>query len=65
MDDSKRGGDIDLFIEPQETIDLFMKKINFLVALENRIGKQKIDVVLEPTASESLKREVSTKGVAL
>jgi predicted nucleotidyltransferase len=48
VDDTKRGGDIDLYIEPQlkETDDLVMAKLKFLRALHLRLGEQKIDVVL-------------------
>lgn len=46
LDDSKRGGDIDLYIIPNNEIDLYKKKIAFLVELEKRIGEQKVDVVL-------------------
>lgn len=45
---TKKGGDIDLYVETNaETIDNAIKmKINFIRALEQSIGEQKIDVVL-------------------
>ena len=46
LDDNKRGGDIDLYIIPDNETDLYKKKIAFLVELEKKIGEQKIDVVL-------------------
>ena len=48
VDDRKRGGDIDLLVESNETdvTALMDHKIHFLVDLQRRIGEQKIDVVL-------------------
>lgn len=48
-DDSKRGGDIDLLIcpDPQNSDQLFNKKIRFLAQLERQLGERKIDVVIE------------------
>jgi len=48
VDDSQRGGDIDLYIEseienPAELVDA---KLNFLVEMHRLLGDQKIDVVL-------------------
>ncbi len=45
--DVAKGGDIDLFIIPSSSSDLYMKKIHFLVSLKSEIGEQKIDVVLK------------------
>jgi len=66
VDDQKKGGDIDLFIQPSEPMsDLFVRKIQFLSALKKAIGEQKIDLVLSPFASEDLKREIQKTGVLL
>ncbi len=59
VDDTKRGGDIDLFIDTQQnTQDLFTLKIEFLVKLKNKIGSQKIDLVLVPFVSLDFKKEI-------
>lgn len=66
VDDQKKGGDIDLYIKPKDlSNELFNKKIAFLVALKSQIGDQKIDLVLEPFAPDSLKQEVHKSGVLL
>ncbi|MDQ6968120.1 MAG: nucleotidyltransferase domain-containing protein [Mariprofundaceae bacterium] len=66
VDDQKKGGDIDLFIQTTEPIsDLFACKIQFLLALKNKIGEQKIDLVLAPFASEALKDEIDKTGILL
>ncbi len=46
VDNKKRGGDIDLFIETDNRDNLMKKKIEFLVSLKEKIGEQKIDVVI-------------------
>lgn len=46
VDDKKKGGDIDVYIETGIKEDLLIKKIQFLVDVKNQIGEQKIDVVI-------------------
>lgn len=45
---NRKGGDIDIYIETsiQSSIQAVEKKIKFLCALQQEIGDQKIDVVL-------------------
>lgn len=45
-DDNKRGGDIDLYIETSEKVNLLDKKVKLLVRLNRELGEQKIDVVI-------------------
>jgi len=66
VDDQRKGGDIDLYIQPAEVMpDLVMRKIKFLSMLKSKIGDQKIDLVLAPFAPRHLKREIRDKGVVL
>ncbi len=48
VDDNKRGGDIDLYIETtyKDTSLIATKQIKFLTDLQKKIGEQKIDVVI-------------------
>jgi predicted nucleotidyltransferase len=46
VDDSKKGGDIDLYIETESKDDIFEKKIRLLVELKKKLGERKIDVVI-------------------
>jgi len=45
-----KGGDIDIYIEipNYEKIDIFKFKVKYLVNLENKIGEQKIDLIVAP-----------------
>jgi hypothetical protein len=60
---NKKGGDIDLYIETEiiHTKEALEKKILFLLELKQRIGDQKIDVVLNV---KSLKYDMPIYDVA-
>ena len=58
--DNLKGGDIDLFIESKEAS--LEKKIKFLVALKNKIGDRKIDVVVN---KKGLIEKNAKKGILL
>ena len=70
VDISKKGGDIDLYIETNIDIyDIaFDKKIAFLLNLKKEIGDQKIDVVLRIISSDHhlpIDEVAKSKGVRL
>lgn len=55
LDDSKRGGDIDLLVEADLTPEkMFLKKIATLGQLQRALGEQKIDL-LTATPSDTEK----------
>ena len=64
VDDSKKGGDIDLHISTKTKDDLVKKKIDFLVSLKRKIGQQKIDVVLD-FGQNRLIDKVAKEGIRL
>jgi predicted nucleotidyltransferase len=45
VDDSKKGGDIDLYIVSSSNHYHISKKVDFLALLKHHIGEQKIDLV--------------------
>jgi predicted nucleotidyltransferase len=49
VDDSKRGGDIDLLVRPHglPPEQYLTRKIRFLGQLERALGERKIDIVIE------------------
>jgi uncharacterized protein len=52
VDDTKKGGDIDLYIETVlSSEEALEKKIDFLVDLKIKIGDRKIDVVVRGSDS--------------
>ncbi len=56
VNDEAKGGDIDLYIEPQTQTpsDLIVAKLHFLKELHKKIGEQKIDIVLRRTNTDEL-----------
>lgn len=67
-DDTQRGGDIDLYIlldykeSPQI---LFDKKIEFLGRLQDKIGEQKIDVIISKDKNRAIEKEAFSTGIEL
>ena len=64
----KRGGDIDLYIVPNEKStaeQLYDKTIKFLVALNLAIGEQKVDVVIAKDKNRLIEQEAIKTGVRL
>ncbi len=68
-DDSQRGGDIDLFIETQENeySVVSKRKSAFWIDLQNKLGEQKIDIVLNRPCDDQSKLIFSEarKGIIL
>ena len=65
VDDTIRGGDIDLYIQPGSKENLNKKRIRFIVDLETMIGEQKIDVILARDPERLIEQEALTKGIEL
>lgn len=45
-DDSKKGGDIDLYIETDLELGTVRAKLDFLGVLQDELGEQKIDILV-------------------
>ncbi len=66
LDDCKRGGDIDIFIQSTIIGDLLDLKIEYLQSLEKELGEQKIDVLIDDGKSEKEIYKIAAKeGVRL
>ena len=65
VDDTKRGGDIDLYIVTQVIKDLSQKKIDFLVKLKDKIGNQKIDIIISKDKNRPIEQQALKEGVIL
>jgi len=63
VDDTQKGGDIDLYIISSNTN--LKKKIEFLVSLKKRVGDQKIDVILSRDKERVIEQEALSKGIKL
>ena len=64
---SRRGGDIDLYIETHMNVNEISKsKTSFLVKLEKELGEQKIDIVIKSSNFElPIYNVAKTEGIKL
>lgn len=46
VDDLKLGGDIDLYIEIDSSVDMLKAKLNLMSYFEIKLGEQKIDLLM-------------------
>jgi len=65
VDDEKRGGDIDLYIDSHDKENLVHKKLDFLVKLKREIGNQRIDVVLNKGLDRAIDTIARKEGILL
>jgi predicted nucleotidyltransferase len=68
VDDSLKGGDIDLFIELNTTFAIkeMLDKIGeFKINLYNKIGELKIDVIISKNKTRLIEQEALNKGILL
>lgn len=65
VDDSKKGGDIDLYLVLKEHTNLFDKKIKFLSRVKRELGEQKIDVIFNTDSSRLIEKEAIQWGIKL
>ena len=65
VDDTQKGGDIDLYIDTQDSDDLFEKKLQMIRDIKSKIGEQKIDVVISSDKERAIEEEALKKGVKL
>ncbi|NLQ18998.1 nucleotidyltransferase domain-containing protein [Marinomonas sp. M1K-6] len=65
VDDTQKGGDIDLYIIPSSFDDLAEKKITFLTGLKRDIGDQKIDLVIHRGTPRLIDRIARESGFLL
>lgn len=65
VDDTQRGGDIDLYVIPESREQLAEARITFLARLKRRIGEQKIDLVIAATPPRPIDHIAQKTGVVL
>lgn len=63
VDDSKKGGDIDLLIL-SKTLS-FRDKRKIRIALHKQLGEQKIDILITPVISTPFERIAFSNGILL
>lgn len=64
-DDAKKGGDIDLFIEPECIFDAYEQQIRLESKLQLALGDQRMDIVLARDHKRLIEQEARKNGVLL
>jgi len=64
VDNSQKGGDIDLYIQSDDE-NLLEKKVLFLTSLKEMLGEQKIDIVFAKDNERLVEQEAVSKGIEL
>ncbi len=68
LDDARRGGDVDLYIEANGTpSELLDRELSLYAGLQKRLGEQRIDIVVHGRGSplRAVDRHARATGVAL
>ncbi len=67
LDDTRKGGDIDLYIETDHREKLLQLKVRIMRRLWARLGAQKIDILLRPhgTPPKTIHQIIRQGGVKL
>ena len=66
VDDTKKGGDIDLYLEVDDRQSVFEKKLTLLSELRKNLGDQKIDLIINDSSKEKdIYKIARTTGVLL
>jgi predicted nucleotidyltransferase len=65
VDDAKRGGDVDLFVQPGEPVDRFLRRMDCLSDLEDGLPYP-VDLVVEDAGRDlAIYRIARSEGVLL
>jgi predicted nucleotidyltransferase len=65
VDDSKKGGDIDLYLVLKEHTNILEKKLKFLSRIKRELGEQKIDIVFNTDNTRLIEKEAIQWGIKL
>ena len=66
VDDNKKGGDIDLLVEPPSGCgELLDKKLQALAKIQMKLGEQKIDLVIASNPDRLIEQEARKTGIEL
>ena len=65
VDDTKKGGDIDLYLVIDEEENRFQKKLKFLAKIKKELGEQKIDVIFNRDKERLIEQKALQWGVKL
>jgi len=63
---NEKGGDIDIYLEIKNYNKILKKKLDFLVELDEKIGEQKVDLIIKPfNSNDYISQEAKKTGIRL
>lgn len=65
VDETKKGGDIDLYIVTEHKENLLAQRLLFLARLKKQLGEQKIDVVFNEDATRLIEQEAKKWAIPI
>jgi len=65
VDDARKGGDIDLYIDTENHERMGEKRIEFLSLIKRKIGDQRIDLVVARKNKRTIDKVATSQGVLL
>ena len=63
VDDTKKGGDIDLYIVTKN--NSYENEMKFWCELQQRLGEQKIDIIVSKDSSREIEKVALKEGIEL
>jgi len=63
VDDTKKGGDIDLYIVTKN--NSYENEMKFWCELQQRLGEQKIDIIVSQDSSREIEKVALKEGIEL
>jgi predicted nucleotidyltransferase len=65
VDDTRKGGDIDLYLVPESKDALGLKRIEFLTRVKRRLGERHIDLVIDRGTERPIDTRAREEGLLL
>lgn len=65
VDDSLKGGDIDLYVVPEQGTTSLQQRLQLHAILQQQLGEQSIDIVIAKDPQRSIEQQAITTGVKL
>ncbi|MDP2230733.1 nucleotidyltransferase domain-containing protein [Methylotenera sp.] len=65
VDDTRKGGDIDLYVVTDQQNRLGEKRIDFLAQIKHKIGDQRIDLVIDRGTNRPIDKIATSEGILL
>lgn len=65
VDDTRKGGDIDLYVDTDNRERLGEKRIEFLTRIKRHIGNQRIDLVVARSTRRDIDEIATSQGILL